>query len=252
MTADFSLRAWWGTGNLLVGGTNQRPHCQAYLLGSSRDNKTNPIISHNPSVQYIYAQRIVLNMPGYCYSPLLLAGDSIRLLRLKPAEDKSADIHCELFEYVLHDFSTVHLYEALSYVWGSSEKKRRVFMYSCSFDVTDNLYAALLELRHHTMERTMWVDAMCINQDNREEKEHQIRIMAKIYSQANLVIVWLGEAAEFSDQVLEQILAAGRDMSTHLSSNNAIQEQTMALLQRPWFRRIWVSEPILDRSCNGS
>jgi hypothetical protein len=47
--------------------------------------------------------------------------------------------------------------------------------------------------------------------------------MAKIYSQANLVIVWLGEAAEFSDQALEQILAAGRDTSTRLSSNNVDQ-----------------------------
>jgi hypothetical protein len=191
-------------------------------------------------------------MPRCCHSPLSLAGDSIRLLRLKPAKDKSADIHCELFEYALPDSSTKHLYEALSYVWGSSEKRLCIFMDSCSIDVTDNLHAALLELRNHTMERIIWVDAICIDQRNQKEKEYQIRIMAKIYSQANLVIVWLGEAAEFSDQALEQILAAGRDTSTRSSSNNADQEQTMALLQRPWFRRIWVREPILDVSCNVS
>jgi hypothetical protein len=144
------------------------------------------------------------------------------------------------------------LYEALSYVWGRSEKKLRVFMHGCSFDVTDNLYAALLELRNHTMERTMWVDAMCIDQDNQKEKECQIQIMARIYNQANIVIVWLGEAAESSDQVLEQILAAGRDTSTQLSSNNTIQGQIVALLQRQWFRRIWVRERILDKSCDGS
>jgi hypothetical protein len=190
-------------------------------------------------------------MPRYCYSPLSSAGDSIRLLRLKPAKDKSADIHCELIEYALHDSSVIHLYEALSYVWGNSEKKLRVFMHSCSFNVTDNLYAALLELRNHTMKRTIWIDAMCINQDDQKEKEHQIQIMAKIYSQANVVIVWLREAAEFSDQVLEQILAAGRETSTRSSSNNLMmQGQLMALLQRPWFRRIWVREPILDESCN--
>jgi hypothetical protein len=191
-------------------------------------------------------------MPRYSYSPHSLTGNSIRLLRLKPAKTKSADIHCELFEYALHDSSAVHLYEALSYVWGRSEKKLRVFMHGCSFDVTDNLYAALLELRNHTMERTMWVDAMCIDQDNQKEKECQIQIMARIYNQANIVIVWLGEAAESSDQVLEQILAAGRDTSTQLSSNNTIQGQIVALLQRQWFRRIWVRERILDKSCDGS
>jgi hypothetical protein len=193
-------------------------------------------------------------MPQYCYSPLSPAGDSIRLLRLKPARDKSAEIHCELIEYTLHDSSAIHLYEALSYVWGNSEKKLCVFMHSCSFDVTDNLHAALLELRNHTMERTIWVDAMCINQKNQEEKEHQIQIMAGIYSQANLVIVWLGEAAECSDHVLEQILAAGagQEISTHSSSKTMMHGQMMALLQRPWFRRIWVRNSIYDRLCNSS
>jgi hypothetical protein len=200
----------------------------------------------------VYAQRIVINMFRYRYSPLSLAGDSIRLLRLKPAKIKSADIQCELFEYALHNSSAVHLYEALSYVWGSLEKKLPVFMHGYSFDVTDNLYAALLELRNHTMERTMWVDAMCIDQDDQKEKECQLQIMAKIYNQANIVIVWLGEAAEYSDQVFEQILAAGRDTSTQLSSNNTMQGQIVTLLQRQWFQRIWVRERILDTSCDGS
>jgi hypothetical protein len=193
-------------------------------------------------------------MPRYCYSPLSSAGDSIRLLRLKPAKDKSADIHCELIEYALHDSSAIHLYEALSYVWGNSEKKLRVFMHSYSFDVTDNLHAALLELRNHTMERTIWVDAMCIDQKNQEEKELQIQIMARIYGQASIVIVWLGEAADFSDYVLEQILAAGvgRETSQHSSNRNVIQRQMMSLLQRPWFRRIWVRKRILDKLCKSS
>jgi hypothetical protein len=195
---------------------------------------------------------VLFNMPRYCYSPLLSEGDSIRLLCLKPAKDKSATIHCELFEYALHDSGAIHLYEALSYVWGKSEKKLRIFMHNCNFDVTDNLHAALTELRNHATTRTIWIDAICIDQDNQKEKEYQIQIMAKIYSQANIVIVWLGEAAESSDKVLEQILAVGREISTHSSSNNMMQRQIMALLQRPWFRRIWVREPILDKSYNST
>jgi hypothetical protein len=54
------------------------------------------------------------------------------------------------------------------------------------------------------------VDAVCINQTNGTEKEQQILLMAKIYGQANRVIVWLGEAAHNSDQALEDIRVAWR------------------------------------------
>jgi hypothetical protein len=191
-------------------------------------------------------------MPQYCHSSLSLGGDSIRLLCLKPDKDKSADIHCELFEYPLLDCSGSHLYEALSYVWGDSQKKLHVFIHSCSFDVTDNLYAALLELRNHTMERIVWVDAICINQANQKEKEHQIQIMAKIYGQANRVVVWLGEAAIDSDQALNRIRIAGNEVPLCSSDNEAITKPVLALLQRPWFRRIWVREQTLYDNGNDS
>jgi hypothetical protein len=190
-------------------------------------------------------------MPQYCYSPLSLKGDSIRLLRLKPAKDKSADIHCELFNYPLLDYSGSHLYEALSYVWGESQKKLHVFIHDCSFDVTDNLHAALLELRDHTIERIIWVDAICIDQTTKE-KENQIQIMAKIYGQANRVVVWLGEAAKNSDQALEKVRIAGNDVSLCSSDNAAIMKSVLTLLRRPWFRRIWVRAQTLYNNSNDS
>jgi hypothetical protein len=180
-------------------------------------------------------------MTQYRHSLLSLQNDSIRLLRLKPDKDKSADIHCELFEYSLQECSRSHLYEALSYVWGGSQKNLHVFIRSCSFGVTDNLHAALLQLRNPTLERILWVDAICIDQTNQKEKEHQIQMMAMVYGQANRVIVWLGEAAECSEQALTQILVARGDMFTHPPSNDTIGKQVIALLQRPWFRRVWVS-----------
>jgi hypothetical protein len=180
-------------------------------------------------------------MSQYRYSPLSPRRDSIRLLRLMPNKVKSADIHCELFEYSLQNpCEETHLYEALSYVWGSAEKKLSLRMHNQSFDVTVNLHAALLRLRNHFMERILWVDAICIDQENQEEKEHQIQSMAKIYSQANRVVVWLGEAAEDSDLALEEICLAGRKKPTNPLNNEPIKLAVLALLQRPWFRRIWV------------
>jgi hypothetical protein len=181
-------------------------------------------------------------MSQYLHSPLSSRGGSIRLLRLKPNTDKSADIHCELFEYPLQDCSGSHLYEALSYVWGISQKKLHIFIHGCSFDVTDNLYEALLELRNHTLERIIWVDAVCINQTARREKELQIEIMARIYGQAARVIVWLGEAATNSDQALDTIRIAGSETSFRLPNKEAIKKPILALLERQWFRRIWVRE----------
>jgi hypothetical protein len=153
-----------------------------------------------------------LIMPQYSYSPLLSGSDSIRLLRLMPHKDETTDIRCELFEYSLQDGT--HLYEALSYVWANPDKKLPIFMHDCSFNVTVNLHAALLRLRNHSMERIVWVDALCIDQANQKEKEHQIHSMAKIYSQANRVIVWLGEAEDNSDQALEAIRVAPGKKST--------------------------------------
>ena len=66
--------------------------------------------------------------------------------------------------------------------------------------------------------------------------------MAKIYSQASRVIVWLGDAADDSDQALEEIRAAGSIVSQNVPHEVAIGKKVFALLQRPWFRRIWVRE----------
>lgn len=70
--------------------------------------------------------------------------------------------------------------------------------------------------------------------------------MAKIYGQANRVVVWLGEAADDSDRALEEIRVAGGKKSTNPSNNKTIQQAVLALLQRSWFRRIWVREQTLD------
>jgi hypothetical protein len=180
-------------------------------------------------------------MSNYTYPTLPSGSDSIRLLRLLPHKDNTANIQCEIFEYSLQNARETHLYEALSYVWGNPNKKLPIFIHKESIEVTVNLHAALLRLRNHSFERILWVDAICISQDNKEEKEHQIRFMARIYSQANRVVVWLGDSADDSDLALEEIRVA-RDKHFTESNNERIQQAVLALLQRPWFERIWVRE----------
>ncbi len=179
-----------------------------------------------------------------CYRSLL--PDSIRLLRLLPHEDENAPIRCELFDYSLRSSGRrIHLYDALSYVWGDTNNPRSIYIGEYDMPVTKNLYAALSHLRNFSIERVLWVDAICINQKNNEEKGQQIQLMAKIYSQANRVLVWLGEAADNSGQALEKIRAAGGKAPDFLN-NKTIQLAVLALLQRDWFQRIWVREHTVD------
>jgi len=174
----------------------------------------------------------------YRYSSLPPKQGTIRLLCLLPNKDMTASIQCRLFNYSLESGQGNHLYEALSYVWGDPKDTVPIFIGRQSFNVTKNLHSALLHLRNHSRERILWVDAICINQANDKEKEDQIRFMAKIYSQANCVVVWLGESADNSCQALEDIRTTAERESADIMYNH---QKIIALLQRPWFSRIWVS-----------
>jgi hypothetical protein len=108
--------------------------------------------------------------------------------------------------------------------------------------VTENLHAVLLRLQDRSLKRILWIDATCINQENLEERGQQVQLMAKIYSKATRVLVWLGETADNSDTALETIRIAAENESPESLNDNTIKQAILALLQRPWFRRIWVSK----------
>ncbi|RSM13851.1 hypothetical protein CDV31_005721 [Fusarium ambrosium] len=87
-----------------------------------------------------------LSPSTYHYSPL--PKDCIRLLWLMPHENKDALIQCQLFDYILlGSRGGTHLYEALSYVWGSPEKTQSIFTPTGCVPVTENLHAALSRVR---------------------------------------------------------------------------------------------------------
>ena len=178
------------------------------------------------------------DVPPYPYSPLLPGPDSIRLLRLQPPEGETATIKCQLFNYSLDGpDNTLPRYEALSYVWGDPENPLLIFIDEHRFNVTVNLHAALCRLRDCAIE-WVWVDAICINQQDRKERGHQVRHMAKVYGKAHRVVAWLGPVKDDSDRAFEEIHARKRWSDS--SDDQTIKQAVLALLQRPWFRRIWV------------
>ena len=181
----------------------------------------------------------------YQYRPPLPEENQIRLIRLMPSKDKDATVECQLFNYSLNPAKGIHLYEALSYVWGDAKETMSITIDQCFFNVTKNLYAALLGLRDDYFDRILWADAICINQLDEREKEKQIWLMSRIYGYASRVIVWLGKSesthGQNSDRALEEIRAIAE--KGHLEYlDNQIRQEILTLLQRPWFRRVWVSE----------
>ena len=85
------------------------------------------------------------------------------------------------------------------------KKCRFIKLNGQSFTVGNNLYSALQHLRHSFESRTLWIDAVCIDQNNLYERGRQVRIMAQIYAKSSSVLAWLGESDEDSDAALNAI-----------------------------------------------
>ncbi|PWY68204.1 HET-domain-containing protein [Aspergillus eucalypticola CBS 122712] len=181
------------------------------------------------------------------YSELQLGPNTTRLVRLLPSEKDNTPIRCELFTYVLPESTgRKHLYEALSYVWGSQSETQTITVNGCDFQVTRNLYTALLHLRNHQLQRTIWIDAISINQADDDEKSEQIPLMRSIYAQADRVLVWLGEAMRDGDEALKLIQRLAGDRS--LWGEESL-DLCSRLSQRDWFKRTWVLQEVGVARC---
>lgn len=123
---------------------------------------------------------------------ITLKGTSIGLFR-RPPKDQSLEV--ELEEISL-DGSVP--YEALSYTWGGQQADRTIRCHGKPMKITLNCEIALKRLRTLS-KRRLWIDSICIDQNNPEEKKTHIPLMGEIYGKAKRVLVWLGEGTEASD-----------------------------------------------------
>lgn len=181
-----------------------------------------------------------------------------RLLTLLPG--KYADmIHCKL---ELCTLDADPNYQALSYCWGDPQEHAVILCNGEGLDVTLNLHSALQSIRHETESKVLWVDAICINQDNVEEKSQQVSMMRSIYQKSQHTLIWLGDSSADSDRAILacERLAKGigmngdvtdrvRDVTLQqlISRNEFAGAPTKCetaaiarLLKRAWFSRVWV------------
>jgi len=179
-----------------------------------------------------------ISQARYQYEPLEPEDRNVRLLTLYPASDDTIPIKCSVANLSLNWNPP---YEALSYTWGDPNDRCQV---PIDFDgypahISTNLEAALRVLRYHDEPRQLWIDALCINQDDVLEKNKQVPLMGNIFAQAQNVIIWLGPQSVDSGLAMSAI----SNMTSAEDFDNITEPAWDALenlFSRPWFSRIWV------------
>lgn len=205
------------------------------------------------------------------YEPLDSKFDCTRFVEIESSRDDSAQISCK---HVHIPFSQRPKFVALSYMWGDSNAQKKILLNGVEFAVTENLSSALLHLRRKNTseDKLFWIDAICINQDDTNEKSQQVCIMNHIYDRASSVVVWLGDRySKYQDtlrsnELQQQAGAFVPDPPTQNiktseyieSLNGATQETIVAhsLARDEYWTRLWIIQELgkarLLRVCFGS
>lgn len=207
-----------------------------------------------------------LPLPGsYHYEPLNDDLNEIRLLTLHEGHFE-AEIRISIHSVPLNADS-LPTYEALSYVWGSPETEVEIQVGSRSLAITKNLAEALPYLRYQDRPRVLWIDAICVNQQDLAERSRQVIRMADLYKLADRVVVWLGSdknesghglriMEELSSQInvnwlrrtiepkSDQAAKHWSDVNQELPYDDNDLRAIYSLMIYPWFVRLWIWQEI--------
>ncbi|KAI1262300.1 heterokaryon incompatibility protein-domain-containing protein [Xylariaceae sp. FL1019] len=203
-------------------------------------------------------------MTSFVYPPLRKDADSIRILKLAPG-DFSDPLVGTLTPVT---FREKPRYIALSYTWGGSYPDNSTLSISYggsaddpiilkidneSLQVSHNLCLALLHLRSPAHAVNLWVDAVCINQANMDERNQQVSLMSFIYNRAIKVISWIGirqyskPNGVFRSMSLEWKVGQTRHLAATLigkshvrSSPRPTQATILRIAESAYWSRLWI------------
>lgn len=191
-----------------------------------------------------YANSASIHPSPYEYTNLSGTQKEIRLLAIHPGHFDEP-IKCRLLSLLLP--THVH-FEALSYSCSSSEFMDTIEVDEKHLKVDHDLYTALRYLRLESRRRIMWIDTICINQANAQERSDQLSHLKGIHSSARGVAIWLGDASDSIDKLFSIINTASeavlsnKEVQNDLSSSSLDEEMENSLIElfnRPWWTEIW-------------
>jgi hypothetical protein len=198
-------------------------------------------------------------------------GDEIRLLQLSPSNDDSDDLVGDLIHVRLGEDPR---YEAVSYTWadesGDASPCSTLFIKSRDglLKITRNCEAALRRFRSRYQMRLLWIDSICIDQQNSLERSEQVQMMTTIYQQAQRVLVFIGTPSEIDREGYSQLFQYIKSKQDHIhllnrslpifhswivydvlsDQNNhpqSLRDSLIKFLGHSWFNRIWIIQEII-------
>jgi hypothetical protein len=183
------------------------------------------------------------------YEPLDNRSREIRIISLRPGL-YSEPLECDLIRTSLANPSR---YEKLSYTWGSPELVSQILVNDHELHIHGSLDVALRHLRLKDSPRTLWTDAICINQANTSERSSQVAMMSQVYESVGAVLVWLGLASEDSHLAVDLLTEIRLNEFVHdyvLSSvrnrDNLLKWKALfGLCRREYWNRIWTAQEII-------
>ena len=203
------------------------------------------------------------------YGSQVLRKDDIRLLEVLPAHSKQRFASGQpLFECRLHKVSLTKPldYVALSYTWGDPNVTKPISLNGYSFEVTISVYEILQVLSSPTpvgselgrfRNKLLWIDAVCINQKNEEEKAHQVQRMGDLYSSAPSTLIWLGHppsgelrglgAFDWLKSICSSHIDQFLQTPGYIRARQWNQQGWSAvgeMLEQPWFSRRWIIQEV--------
>jgi hypothetical protein len=196
----------------------------------------------------------------YTYDSLLLPGQ-IRLLKIIPGT-QNVVVSSQMSVTNLDDNP---IYKCLSYTWGEpggdetdetwSRPTQAILIDGIEMHVRQNLYNALIALRQSGSLGPIWIDALCINQNDIEERNTQVAQMANIYKNAEEVIVWLGHEREYTQTAVacfqrlpvtrqellsdEHIVLRDKVFASCSFTDSELLAMTRFFTDHAWFGRTW-------------
>lgn len=124
---------------------------------------------------------------SFPYKPLDTRNFPIRILKPLPG-DISDPLSCTLDDYAN---ATEAGWTCLSYTWGSEAATKEIMVNGIPLLVRSNVYDFLREASRRRL-ANLWIDSICINQSDIEERSAQVEFMSDVFGGAKLVVVWLG------------------------------------------------------------
>ncbi|KAF4631343.1 hypothetical protein G7Y89_g6796 [Cudoniella acicularis] len=157
----------------------------------------------------------------------------------------SMKIHGRFYIVELSDNPT---YAALSYTWGDIGSQRMIMINEKKLAVGENLWYFL---RHRTTEdlashQFLWIDAICINQQDVRERNHQVSLMGKIYLKASVVVIWLGRESYDSNVAMEYVAKKGLIIQEILNAQQIVVICSTKRFEWREFEGLYLKVKVLD------